>query len=136
MCIPFKYCRFIRAKPKGIAIMGNAFDITEIAKVEEEKTGGLETPRTATNRGSDSSSPVDIVSKTSLVLASTVPIEFYPLLDEAIVTCEKHGRIDIIITYLCNLQATSKEVGEIARGLKHIAHLQHNITTTFVPIRY
>ena len=125
----------------GIAIMGNTMCITEIAKAEEEKTGSMETPRMTTPLGADSFSPVEIVSETASpmsVLASTVPIDLSYLLHEAMVTCEKHGRMDIIITYLCNLQATPKEVGEIARDIKHIVHLQDTdtIRTTFVPIRY
>uniref|UniRef100_A0A6C0IXS2 Uncharacterized protein n=1 Tax=viral metagenome TaxID=1070528 RepID=A0A6C0IXS2_9ZZZZ len=125
--------------------MGNALGITEVsnevAKDDEEKTGGMETSRTATTTLSDSSSPTEIISYSetespSLVLASMIPDDFYHLLEEAIATCEKHERIDIILTYLCNLQATPKEVGEIATDLKHIAHLQDSIKSTFVPIRY
>lgn len=44
------------------------------------------------------------------------------------------------ITEIANVEEEKtgglKELGEIARGLKHIAHLQDNITTIFVPIRY
>lgn len=112
--------------------------ITEVAEDTEEKTSGMETSCTAM---SDSSSPTEIISGSEtasppLVLASKIPDDFSHLLDEAIATCEKHERIDIILTYVCNLQATPKEVGEIATELKHIAHLQDSMTSTFVPIRY
>lgn len=120
--------------------MGNALGIREVEKDEEGKTGDMETSRTATAL-SDSVSPTEIISESDtasppLVLASTVPDDLTHLLEEARATCEKHERIDIILTYLCNLQATPKEVGDIATDLKHITHLQDSIKSTFVPIRY
>tara|TARA_B110000027_G_C16107985_1_gene296248 strand:+ start:806 stop:1159 length:354 start_codon:yes stop_codon:yes gene_type:complete len=117
--------------------MGNSLGIRED---EEGKTGDMETSRTATAL-SGSVSPTEIISESDtasppLVLASTIPDDFAHLLEEAIATCEKHERIDIILTYLCNLQATPKEVGDIATELKHITYLQDSIKSTFVPIRY
>ena len=114
--------------------------ITEgIAEDAEDKTGGMETSRTATTL-SDSSSPTEIseseTASPPLVVASTVPDDFSHLLEQATITCEKHGRMDIINTYLCNLQAAPKEVGEIATELNHIAHLQDTIHSTFVRIDY
>lgn len=117
--------------------MGNALGVREVENDEDGKTGGMETSRTAM---SDFVSPPDITESDTtsppLVLASTIPNDCAHLLEEAIATCEKHERIDIILTYLCNLQATPKEVGDIATELKHIAHLQNSIKVTLVPIRY
>lgn len=88
---------------------------------------------------SDSESPLEMASERTspmVVLSSTVPIDLYHLLCEAVVTCVKHNRLDIIITYVCNLEPTPKDVFDIARELKHIANLKNTIDSTFVPIRY
>jgi hypothetical protein len=88
---------------------------------------------------SDSESPLETASERTspmVVLSSTVPIDLYHLLCEAVVTCVKHNRLDIIITYVCNLEVTPKDVFDIARELKQIANLKNTIDSTFVPIRY
>lgn len=108
--------------------------IGEVVEDEAGDTGDMETSCTVTSL-SASTLQISESDTTSPLLASTVPNEFSHLLEEAIATCMKHERNDIIITYLCNLQATPREVGDIATELKHIAHLQH-IHSTFVPIRY
>ena len=82
---------------------------------------------------------VEIVSERATPAAvreTTVPTVFSHLLEQAIATCEKHERLDIITTYLCNLHVSPKEVYEIANDLEHIVHLQDDITAMFVPIRY
>jgi len=110
--------------------------VTKIAKVEEN-TGDLNTPRTATDMGSYSSS-LEIVSEraTPVAVLATTPIDFVNLMWQAWVTCEKHRRLDIITTYVCNLRNHPKDVFEVAKDLKYIAHLKNDISFMFVPIRY
>ena len=123
--------------------MGITMGIAGIADEEdaEDKTDGMETSRTETTL-SDSSPPTEIISESEtaspppLVLASTIHDNFDHLFDEAIATCVRHERTDIILTYVCNLRATPKDVDQICAELKHIVHLQDSITSTFVPIRY
>lgn len=136
-----------RHLPQGLGVsiqqdrMGNAQggrEVVEVAKEEEGNTDGMETSHTATTSSDSSPEIISEQDTTSppLVLASTVPDDLSHLLEEAIATCKKHERIDIIITYLCNLHAIPKEVSEIATELNHIAHLQDTIHSTFVCIRY
>ena len=108
----------------------------------EEKTGVMETPRTATTLASDSSSTeISSESETAsppLILASsTISDDLDTLLEDAYVTCMVHGRLDIINTYVCNLQVSPKDVETITDELEHIANLDDDkIKYTFVPIRY
>ena len=117
--------------------MGNVVGgITKVTKaVDDMETTLLTSGR---KEGMGSYPPPPMETSSPLVLALTSPIDdFNHLLCEAIATCEKYERTDIILTYLCNhLHAIPKEVDEISSGLKHIIHLQDNITSTFVPIRY
>lgn len=114
--------------------------VTEFAKVDGKRLATW-IRHARQQMGSDSPSALEIVSEMATPAAAPamtvpVPIDLSHLLEQAITTCEKHERLDIINTYLCNLHVSPKEVFEIANNLEYIAHLQDDITTMFVPIRY
>lgn len=76
-------------------------------------------------------------NETFLMAASIVPDDLYPVLEMAILACERHRRHDIIITYVCNLQANPKNVAEMATDLELIAQMKvEEATCAFVPIKH
>ena len=120
--------------------MGNVVSLNEEKKNEEKneekKNEESESPHTLTDMGSESESSEETTSPV-VVLTSTVPVDLEKLLEDAIITCARHKRPDIINTYVCNLQATPKDVFEVANDLQYIARLDlGNINSTFVPIGY
>ena len=122
---------------KGRDGMGNVVCLEQVN--EEKKNEESESPHSLTDQtdmGSESESSEETTSPV-VVLTSTVPADLEGLLLEAIITCARHKRSDIINTYVCNLQATPKDVFEVASDLQYIARLDlGNINSTFVPIGY